>query len=165
MDGERFDRLIQSERSRRGVLTALLVGGLATGRARPAAAGAPACTPNGETCDSAWPDGCCSGSCKKHKGKFKCAPAGQAFGCPASKSTDVCKGGGPIACPDKPAGTCVVARTKRKNKPLCMLGGQCVECLTDADCVAKLSDLTARCLKRCSACGSSGGSTICVIPA
>ena len=160
MDGERFDRLIQSERSRRGVLTALLVGGLATGRARPAAAGAPACTPNGETCDSASPDGCCSGSCKKHKGKFKCAPAGTAQGC--TKALNSCKGAMAV-CPDA-SGTIGQCVNGKKGKPLCYSVGACIACKHDADCVGSLG-LAARCIKGCPICvGMMGVNSACVLP-
>jgi hypothetical protein len=166
MDGHRFDHLARTLRSRRGVLAAMLAGGLAGGLARPAAAEAPICMPNGERCDPATPEECCTATCKKHNGKFKCAPAGQAYGCGKSKATDVCKGGGPLACPDNLAGVCVVARTMRKKRPLCVLPGNiCAECSSDDDCVAESGNPTARCLKKCSACASSSANTICVIPA
>jgi hypothetical protein len=167
MDGTRFDHLLRSLPSRRRVLAAVLGGGLASGLARPAPAGAVTCLANGKTCEAANAAACCTGICTKHKGEHRCAPAGAAFGCTTSKATDFCKTSVMSPCPDHPGGFCVVAGTKRKPQPLCVNGGECftINCQSDADCATLTGIATARCVKKCAACNSQpGGTTFCVVP-
>ncbi|HET7093259.1 MAG TPA: hypothetical protein VFI22_07275, partial [Thermomicrobiales bacterium] len=97
--------------------------------------------------------------------KRTCAPAGAAFGC--SKATNSCEIGGLYHCPGLPAGTlgsCVVAQTKRKKRPLCCSDSACADCQSDADCVTELNALTARCIKQCDFCVQFGTTTMCVVP-
>jgi hypothetical protein len=163
MDGTRFDHLVRSLPSRRRVLVALLGGGLASALARPTPAGAVGCLENGTKCDPNNAGACCTGTCKKHKRKHTCAPAGEAFGCTTSKKTNICATGVPSQCPDKQAGFCIVAGTRRKRQPLCLAAADCsFDCTSDADCVAHFGGPpTIRCVKHCNLCAST---TSCVVP-
>lgn len=163
MDGAGFDHLVRSLPSRRRVLIAVLGSALAAGVARPAPAGAAPCLPNGATCDPNNAGACCTGTCKRHKGKHRCAPAGEAFGCTKSEKTNICATRMASACPDNQAGFCIVARTKRKQQPLCIAAADCsFDCESDADCVAHFGGPpTVRCIKHCNLCPSM---TSCVVP-
>lgn len=164
MNGTGFDHLVRSLPSRRRLLLTAMGGLLAAGVARPTPAGAVPCLPNGATCDPNSAGACCTGTCKKHKGKHRCAPAGEAFGCTTSKKTDICATGVPATpCPENPAGFCIVARTKRQRQPLCLAAAACdIACQSDADCVAHFGGPpTVRCIKHCNLCPSM---TSCVVP-
>jgi hypothetical protein len=118
------------------------------------------CLTNGAACDPASAADCCTGACKKHKGKFKCAPAGSAQGC--TKALNSCTGAMAL-CPDAsgPFGQCV---NGKKGKPLCYSVGACIACKHDADCVGSLG-LAARCIKGCPLCLSMEGvNSACVLP-
>jgi hypothetical protein len=163
MDGADFDHLIRSLPSRRRLLIAILGGGLAAGVVRSAPAGAAPCLPAGAKCDPTNAAACCTGTCKKHNGKHKCAPAGEALGCTTSKETNICETGMASPCPDNQAGFCIVARTKRKQQPLCLAAADCsFDCTSDADCVDHFGGPpTIRCIKHCNLCAST---TSCVVP-
>lgn len=137
--------------------------GAALGVPATARAGVPApCDPNGMRCDPATPEHCCTGTCKKRHGKFKCAPAGKAYGC--TKKRDYCRGVALETCPDNPAGSqCVIAK---KGKLLCVTRVDCAQCDSDADCTSGLGAQTGRCIKGCRFCAETEGiDSACVVPA
>lgn len=162
MDGAGFDAWVREWRTRRGALRSLIAVGTALGAPHAARAGVPTCDANGSRCDPATLNTCCTGTCKKHKGKFRCAPAGKAYGC--TKKQDGCHGAPPTGCPDNLAGTGCVAGNK--GKPLCIVGdAKCAPCKRDADCAFGAGP-TARCVKRCAACKKNQGiNSACVVPA
>jgi hypothetical protein len=160
MEAARFDALVRRLDSRRGALrtAAGLAGGLALTVGHVAAA---PCVPNGAKCDPAAPQTCCTDTCKKRKGKFKCAPAGAAFGC--TKKLDFCRGVLDTPCPHNPAGeSCVVG----KGKPICSTGAFCRKCAKDADCTTEFGP-TARCVTGCAVCKQLPGAftSVCAVPA
>lgn len=163
VDDAAFDAFVRRFQTRRGVIRTLLGGAAAVGVARPVLAGGPIpCDANGSVCDPAATFHCCTGYCKKHKGKFRCAPAGAPRGC--KKKFDACLGK-LYPCPDDPDGVCV---RDNKGKPLCVsanaAGSGCMPCQSDADC-ADDAFPTARCIKHCKSCTLKSGGTACVIPA
>jgi hypothetical protein len=163
MEAFRFDAFVRDLLSRRGMVQAVLGGGAALGMARPAAAGKVICGGNGSTCDPNTPSQCCTGHCKKHKGKYRCAPVGASWGC--RRKRDSCSGHTLRACPEQPAGLCV---NDDKGKPLCIVAGEglqtCAICTRDDDCVADFGP-TARCIKHCKACEKKAGiASVCVVP-
>jgi hypothetical protein len=164
MDGARFDRLARKLHSRRAVARAFVGGGAALGFGRAAQARVrPACFVTGEKCDPNNQTQCCSGDCKKHKGKHTCAANFRAFGCTTDRTTDFCRNGGTMVdCPNPGAepGSCLVSA---KKKPLCFRAFECVPCHSDADCVIEFGILVAVCVKACSFCDAQGGSA-CVVP-
>jgi hypothetical protein len=165
MNDHRFDaaaRLLADVRSRRAALRTLLGAALGAALAVPQVvpAGAATCSANGAKCDPATPTDCCTGTCKKHKGKFKCAPAGSAQGC--AKQLDVCRVGAPAPCPANPGGP--VCIEGKKGKPLCVSNARCAACTCDADCTTNFGP-TARCIKGCTTCQQVGLSTACAVPA
>lgn len=164
MDGKRFDAWVRAVQTRRGAVRSFAAVGAALGL--PQVAGAVTiCDANGAKCDPATPETCCTLTCKKskkHKNKFKCAPAGSAQGC--TKKQDVCSGGSPVGgCPDNPAAQGCIAG---KGKPICADEAQCFPCQSDADCTTELGP-TARCVKGCKACQFQAGqfTSACVVPA
>lgn len=163
MANTRFDRLTRTLHSRRGALQTLVGAGAAFGFGRSAQARPrPACFVTGEKCDPNHGADCCTGSCKKHKGKHKCSPVGEALGCTTDPETDYCRNGGaPLQCPDHLGGICVVVA---KQQPLCVDGIDCVVCQSDADCIASGFGPTGRCVKQCALCEKFGLTTACVSP-
>src|SRR5689334_2492630 len=128
MDGQRFDAWVRGMHSRRTAVQILVGLGAAVGLPQAAGAATAICDPNGTKCDPATPDTCCTGTCKKRKGKFKCAPAGSAQGC--TKKQDACRGVMTTGCPDN---TTAAGCLAGKGKPLCVSDGQCRSCTSDAD--------------------------------
>jgi hypothetical protein len=160
MDTARFDGWVRDLHTRRGAMRSLVGIAVALGMTRTAEA--VTCSANGSKCNPATPDTCCTATCKKHKGKFKCAPAGQAFGC--TKLNDTCRPILDIQCPDNPDGVCIGGESK-KSKPLCVTNPNCSFCRNDADCALVLSEPTARCIKGCPKCKAVDGSNgACVVP-
>jgi hypothetical protein len=161
MDGIGFDRWVRDLHTRRGVLGALAGIGATLGMTRPVGAVAECAAP-GSGCDPANAADCCSGICKKHKHKHKCAPVGSAQGC--TKALDGCRTGADNPCPGNPgAGTCIGGQ---KSAPLCVDRIVCAPCKTDADCVGVGAlGPTARCRKGCAFCQELAGvDTVCVEP-
>lgn len=158
MNFERFDGLARAfgrAATRRGVVrgvvTTSLAGAVGIGVGRDALA----CQPDGTKCSAGAARLCCSGVCKKHGKRRRCAAAPSAFGCTNDPATDTCAGNH-APCPQKPTGQCIV---DEKSRPLCYGAALCIPCVKDADCGAG-----ARCIKDCDACSARGG-TACVVPA
>jgi hypothetical protein len=160
MNAMRFDAVVRALHSGRGALRLATGLGAALVTVKPAMAAA--CLPTRSTCDPDHPEQCCTLACTKRKGKFTCAPVGQAFGC--TKKVDACRTGEGTRCPDNVDATFCIAG--KKGKPLCAaIPGNCAACASDADCVDLLGEPTARCIKGCPGCRSAGFNTNCVVPA
>jgi hypothetical protein len=155
MDASKFDDLTISLGShRRSLLRALLAGAITAllGRGDPAVAGPPACTADGQRCRRS--NECCSGNCKKKKGKKRgtCKP------CPAGQFQ--CDGGCHECCanPDCPQGqTCCLnehrCRDVRNDAAHC---GQCAngQCpggaiCANGDCGLTCTEIGQECFPGC----------------
>ncbi len=166
MDANRFDGFVQSfatNRSRRGVFRAIAAGALGAPvlASRGATAGPVAvCIPNGKKCSTASPELCCSGICKKKKGKAKCQKAFSAFGC--TNVQDSCNGPD-IPCPKRAAtGLCFV---DANHVPFCAdadFDFTCMDCSDDAPCINRFGD-GAFCLA-CPDCVPFSTNTGCIRP-
>jgi hypothetical protein len=158
MEGNAFDAIVRRLRTRRDAMRAVAAFGAVVGLWRNGAAAEPAaCLVTGVRCLRADPSACCSGICKKHRGKAKCAPAGSAQGC--TKQLDGCLTAMATPCPHNPAGLCIGGQ---QGKPVCSTVTTCAACHADADCAGL--DPTARCIRGCSLCAGSGNAA-CVVPA
>src|SRR4051794_19760935 len=114
MDAIHFDDWVRGLRSRRSAMRTLAGLSAAFIGPRAVAADPTVCLANGAKCHPTNAAACCTGTCKKRKGKFTCVPAGQAFGC--TKQLDECIDNRQTPCPHNPTGTACIGG--EKSKPL-----------------------------------------------
>ena len=157
MDRQAFDdltRWLARARSRRKVVRgsgAAVLGvfwGLATWN-RAAAV----CKSNRQRCQDGGE--CCSGTCKRKKGKKRCRATPGARGCTIEHACGA-------ACPGDPNGFCAL---RLNDKPFCFIIGKCEACTSDADCIEfSGGNPKARCVQCPELCDAEDNFRQCVIP-
>ncbi|MGH2617341.1 MAG: hypothetical protein ACRDJC_19080, partial [Thermomicrobiales bacterium] len=161
MDGSRFESLVLSITacpSRRRLASAFVAGALSAvaatlGLQQEAEA---ACRHNGARCRSDTK--CCSGNCRKKKGKRRCRPTPGARGCTIDTPCDET-----VPCPGAPDSVDSFCGITLAGKPYCATAApqECADCASHAECEVLLNQPGARCVS-CPGHCSTSNFRICV---
>jgi hypothetical protein len=159
MDAPRFDALarrLAAAPSRRSLLAALVGGATVAAGGPPARA---ACKPNGARCARSDAGACCSGVCKRKRGKSRCAAAPGARGC--TVEANACTTLGSVPCPELPEGAFGLCVPDADGRPFCANTTECFACATNRECAEEFGR-PMRCVTCGDLCQSAGFDTACV---